>query len=106
MALPEADTWSSATAPAHPAAPLGVVEGVEARVLAAQGVELVLGQQQGERVLDGGDRERRRVALGQGDRPERRAGPAPVDEGALRVVDVGRPGAQDVEVVVVLRPGR
>ena len=86
---------------AHPAGALGVEEGVDLGVVGAQPVEVVGGQQQGQRVLDGGHVEGRRVALGQADRAEARPLAAPVDQAPLGVVHLGRPRAQHVEVVVV-----
>ena len=86
---------------AHPAGPLGVEEGVDLGMVRAQPVEVGCGQEQRQGVLDRRDVEGRRVAVGQAGRTEARALAPAVDEGPLRVADLGGTRPQHVEVEVV-----
>ena len=101
MALPRRRQLQRRDRPAHPARALGVEEGVDLGVVGAQPMEVLGGQEQGQAVLDGGDVEGRRVALGEAGRAE--AGPlaTAVDQAALGVAHLRRAGAQHDEVVVV-----
>ena len=101
IALPVDDSCSDATAPLIRLAPWASKKEPTSGWSAHSRWKSSAGRSSARRVLDRGDVEGRRVALGQADRAEARALAAAVDQAALGVVHLGGPRAQHVEVVVV-----